>query len=186
MNKNIVIGIVAATLAMSGCGGTGVTAVSSGTTTTNDTTQPGTADTYTSPPAAPETIEDPTLSFGETATYDDGLAINVSAPKTYKPTEYAAGDEGFTKFVRFTVTIVNKTGAPFDPAMSMESLTSGDVEGSRVFDQNIDGAPATKILNGRSIKYTVVYGVKNPADLTMEIAPSFEHSDTIYTNAPKG
>lgn len=179
MNKNITTGIVAVTLAMSGCAGTGVTAVSSGTASATPSSPSA---EYTSPPAAPEEIEDPTLSFGETATYDDGLAVNVSVPKAYKPSEYAAGTEGFTKFVSLTVTLVNKTGAPFDPSMSVESLTSGDVEGSRVFDENIDGAPATKILNGRSVKYVVVYGVKNPADLTMEIAPSFEHSDTIYTN----
>jgi hypothetical protein len=180
MNRNITIGVVAVTLAMSGCAGTGVTAVSSGTASATPSS-PSAA--YTSPAEPTEEIEDPTLSFGETATYDDGLALNVSAPKAYKPSEYAAGSEGYSEFVSFTITLVNKTGKPFDPAMAMQSVMSGDAEASSIFDgDTIGGSPSTKVLNGRTVKWTVAYGVKNPADLTMEIAPSFEHSDTIYTN----
>lgn len=139
-------------------------------------------------PEESETSErDMTFAFGQTVTYDDGISVTISKPAAFKPSEYAAGTEGFSKFVIFTITILNKSGKTFDPGLTSESVMSGDVEGSEIFDSehNLGGSPSTKILNGRKVTYKVAFGVRNPADLVMEFAPSWEHDSAMFTSTGK-
>ena len=77
--------------------------------------------------------------------------------------------------------------APFDPALVVETLTSGDVEASQIFDsEQLGEKPSTKILPGRSVKYRAAFAVQNPKDLTLGFAPSFEHDELIWTNNVSG
>jgi hypothetical protein len=134
---------------------------------------------------APEpSDEDTELKFGQSATFDDGLVITVSKPKVFKPSEYAAFDKA-KAYVKFTITVVNKTGKSFDPNGVYATVQSSNEEASSVFDseKNIGGAPSTKLLKNREAKWVIGFGVQNPKDLVMEINPgAFEYDDVLYTN----
>ncbi|RXR28088.1 DUF4190 domain-containing protein [Oerskovia turbata] len=113
----------------------------------------------------------PALTFGDAAVYEDGLEVGVSAPAAFTPSDTAAGDEGFTQFVRVDVTLTNGTAETFDPTFTYVTLSSGGTEGSQVFDaaNEISSTPSTSVLPGQSVTFPVVFGVTDPADLTMEV-----------------
>jgi hypothetical protein len=78
---------------------------------------------------------------------------------------------------------VNGTDANFDATLFLTTMQSGNVEASQVYDfeQNVGGAPSTTLLPGREAVFKIAFGVSNPADLVMEVAPSFEHEAAIFT-----
>ncbi len=119
--------------------------------------------------------------FGKAYVYEDGLSLTVSAPRSYRPTEYAAGTDGFKTFVSFKVRLVNKTGKPWDPSLFNATVQSGNKEGSQVFDNGLQDAPQTKLLNGREAEFTMAFGVANPKDIVMEVNPDMlEHASVMY------
>jgi hypothetical protein len=113
----------------------------------------------------------PALVFGDAAVYEDGLEVGASAPAAFTPSDTAAGDEGFTQFVRIDLTLTNGTAETFDPTFTYVTLSSGGVEGSQVFDaaNQISSTPSTPLLPGQSLTFPVVFGVTDPADVTMEV-----------------
>jgi len=128
--------------------------------------------------------EPPTdIRFGETWEWEDGMQVTVSTPKKYRPSEYAAGTDGYTKFVQFTVTVKNGTKKKVD-LIGMADVASGDTEGHEVFDsgKGIEGSPSTSILPGRKVTYKVAFGVENPSDIVFQYGPTFEHEDAIFTS----
>lgn len=131
----------------------------------------------------PTPTDDGTAKFGKTYTWTDGLSVTVTTPKAYKPGEYAAGADQFKSSVVFTVTVVNKTGKPYDPSIFMLSMQSGNEEASQIFDSqnNLGGSPSTKILNGREAKFKAAFNVANPKDLVLEVTPGFEYDSVIFT-----
>lgn len=141
--------------------------------------------------AAEETVDseaeledDGIATFGETYEWEDGLSISVSAPKPFKPTDSASGGEDAAAHLRFTVVVVNGTGAKFDASGFSSTLQSNDQEADEVFDAagGLDGSPSTTLLPGRQAKWEIGYGVANPDDLVLEIE-DWEHSSVIFTNA---
>jgi hypothetical protein len=174
---------------LAACGGVTGEVASTQPTGTNaapssaPTSTPDVAVTEPSETPTPTPTDDGTVKFDKAYTWENGLSATVSAPKAYKPSDTASADGSFKYFVVFTVTLVNKTGKPFDPSMTQESVQSADVEGGQVFDsaKGIDGSLDTKILNGRQGKYRVVFGVANPKDVVFELTPSFEYDSTIFT-----
>lgn len=154
------------------------TASAPDTTSTDATTAEPTDEPTTTEPE-PSTSD--TLKFGQTNKWQDGLSITIGKPAPYKPSESAAGTEGFTKFVVFDVTIVNQTGKAWDPSLFMSSLQSANEEASEVYDSaRLKDRPSTKLLNGREVKFKIAYGVKDPADLVLEVTPDFEHEAALY------
>ena len=135
----------------------------------------------TTEPSTPETT---TLKFGQSFTWEDGLSVTVSAPKTYHPTDSASGDEDFKYAIKFTIVVVNKTGKSFDASMANINVQSNDQDGSSIFDfgNGVDGAPQTKLLNGRQAKYSVAFAVANPKDIVLELSPDYDHASAIWTN----
>ncbi|KZM35463.1 hypothetical protein [Oerskovia enterophila] len=136
---------------------------------------------------APEDVPALALAFGETATFEDGLAVAASVPAAYTPSEWAAGAEGFTQFVRIDITLTNGTDEAFDPTLTYTTLSSAGVEGSQIFDsQNgLEGGPTTSLLPGQSVTFPVAFGVNDPADLTLEVSPgAFEYDSVIFSTAP--
>jgi hypothetical protein len=179
-------------LAASGCAPT--TATQSGDATGVNRPSSSSSSSSSSSPAEPAadleteepepSDEDTELKFGESATFDDGLVINVSKPKVFKPSEYAAFDKA-KAYVKFTITVVNRTGKTFDPTGVYATVQSANEEASTVFDsdKNIGGGPSTKLLKNREAKWVIGFGVQNPKDLVMEISPgAFEYDDILYTN----
>lgn len=122
--------------------------------------------------------------FGETWAFEDGLQVTVSKPETFKPDEWSMGGEGYDHAVRFTVTIVNKTGENFDPTMFHATVQSGDREGDQIFDSanGLEGAPSTVILDGRETTFDIGFGVDDPKDIVMELTVSWDHDEAIFTS----
>jgi hypothetical protein len=114
-------------------------------------------------------------------TWDDGISVYLSGLEEFTPSEWAAFDES-PAYVRFTITLINNSSEPFDPAMFTETVQSGNAEGSAVFDTDagLEGAPMTSVLPGREVSWIVGYGVADPADLVVQLAPSWDHDDAIF------
>lgn len=121
-------------------------------------------------------------SFGETYRWTNGLEVTVSTPTPFTPGEYAAAEPA-TAYLSYTVTIVNNTGAVYEPALFFTSVQSGDQEADQVFDSenNLTGSPSTAILDGRQSTFTIGFGVSNPDDIVMEVTPGFDYKDAYFT-----
>ncbi len=141
--------------------------------------------------AAPaETAEDKTpdtVKLGETAKFPDGVEVGISAPESYTPSQYAAGNT-FPNNVVWTVTITNGSDKPFDPALFNMTVQSGGQEGSQVFDSNSEGGvevgtqATTTILPGKSTSWKAAWSVADANDLTAEVSPNaFDYEPVIFT-----
>jgi hypothetical protein len=119
-------------------------------------------------------------AFGDTFTYDDGIALTVSAPEAYTPGEYSSGADQAASVV-FTVTIENGTDANFDP-MPYETATSGGVEASKVYDSDIESSPTTVVPAGQSISYRIVFSVADADQIVFQMSPSFDYDDVVFTS----
>jgi hypothetical protein len=140
------------------------------------------SDDETEEPSEPEQPK-----FGDTYSWDNGLSVTISKPKQFQPSEYAAMGKGTP--LRFTVTVVNKTGAPYKPLMDYITLQSGNAEAEQIFDSEngLNGSPSTTLLEGREAKYDIGFTVKNPKDLVMEFSAQgnddmFSMDSALFTN----
>lgn len=181
----IVLSALAA-VTLAACGGTGGSV--SPTVTVTETVTAGAessseASTPTDEPSSDTTPDGAQAKFGQTYTYTDGLAVTVSAPKPYKPSQYAACDKA-KSYIAFTITLKNGTGKVFDPSLFHETVQSGQTEGDSCFDsqQGLGGGPDTKLLAGRTVTWKVGFGIADPKDIVMEVTPSFDYDSAIFTN----
>jgi hypothetical protein len=84
-------------------------------------------------PTASETFEQKTLAFGKSYTWDDGITVTVGKPEKFMPSEFAVVEK--TKdYLRFTVTVVNKSNKPVDLGLTYISVQSRNQEADHVFD----------------------------------------------------
>jgi hypothetical protein len=115
--------------------------------------------------------EQETLAFGKAYTWDDGITVTVGKPMSFRPSEYAAVEKG-KRYVKFTVTVVNKSNKPVDLGLTYISVQSKNEEADEVFDSGsgLKGPPDTKVLKGRVSEFDVGFGVADPKDVVMEIA----------------
>lgn len=147
------------------------------------------AGTNADPTSSEEPTEEPdegdgTLKFGDSASYDNGLSITVTEPQPFEPSRYAVSGKG-RDHIRMTVTVVNKTGKPYDVALDYITMQSGNQEAEQIFDsaKGLEGTPTTKVLDGREAKYDVGFTVKNPADLVLEYQPGdWDLDSVIFTS----
>lgn len=135
----------------------------------------------------PDASEEPTVdtgvvAFGSAYTWADGVSLLIGKPAPYKPTEWASGAEKGSKAVVMTVTLVNKSGAPFDPSMASFSAQSSNEEAQQIFDSSnkVSGAPETKILDGREVKFKIAFSVADVKDIVVEASPSWEHESVMF------
>ena len=144
-------------------------------------------------PDADEPVEDAepepvgNLAFGEAMVWEDGVELTVSAPEGYTPGEFAAGADLANNIV-FTMTIVNNSSENLEP-FPFPRLSSGGQEASQIFDITADGQsigtpPTTVILPGQSVTWQSAWSVADPSSLTMQVSPSFEYDDAVFTNLP--
>lgn len=140
-----------------------------------------------STPSAPAKSSVKIATWGETFTYDNGLQLSVAQPTDYKPTEFAAGGEGFTKFVVVEVTIKNGTSDAFSPALMTVNCSSGGKAGDALFDGEVGGAEmsAADLLPGQSLTFKAAFGVENEQDITFDIRPSFEYKSSYFQGSAK-
>ncbi|MGA4507262.1 hypothetical protein ACQB6R_06060 [Propionibacteriaceae bacterium G1746] len=188
MRKFITLGAtVSVAILFAGC--TGIAASPSAVEPSGDNRPASSASATTAASSttdAPTTESSPTPTsdlvkpFGSSMTWEDNLSVTVSKPAAFKPSEYSQ-EKGFSQYVVFDITIVNKTGQPWDPAMFYATLQSSNEEAPQVYDsEKLGNRPSTKLLNSREVKFKIAFAVKNPADLVMEVRPDFEHNAALY------
>lgn len=130
---------------------------------------------------APAPVDDGTAPFGTAYAWEDGLSLTVGAPAPYKPGKYAFTGDTFEHFVVFDVRVVNNTGAAWDPVLLHATIQSSNQEGERVFDSgNLPPEPSTKLLDGREVTFKMAFGVADPDDLVLEVAPDWEHESVLF------
>lgn len=125
--------------------------------------------------------------FGETVVYEDGLEVSISAPEPFTPSEAAAGGENHPSHVRFDVTVTNGTDAPYEPVLIYLSASSAGAEGDQIFDfaNGLEGGPTTTVLPGESVTFPAAFGVNDPADVLVQLAPGmFDYDDALFSTAP--
>jgi hypothetical protein len=131
------------------------------------------------------------LRFGETMTWDDGVALTVSVPEPYTPSDFAVGATRENTVV-FTLTITNNSTEDLQP-LALPTLSSGDQEVSQVFDIGSDvigpgddvGIPPTATVEpGGSVSWRAAWSLDDPSSLTLEAAPSFSYPSATFTNVP--
>lgn len=183
MKRTFIALAAALTLTLAGCAGTSGEQDSEPPAGTNSSEENEAEPAVDEEEPEAEPVDPGTLAFGDAFTYEDGLTVTVGKPSSFKPSEYAFTEEA-PAYVAFEVTVVNKTGAPFDPGMISSSMQSGNTEAEEVFDSEngFSGSPDTKILDGRESKFKIGYGVSDPKDLVLELSPSWEHESIIYTS----
>jgi hypothetical protein len=127
---------------------------------------------------------DQQLSFGDSYTWDDGVSLMVSKPKKFKPSEYNEV-KGAKAYLKYTVTVVNKSNAPLDLSLTYITVQSSNKEAEQVFDTDngLEGSPSTKLLKGRESEYDIGFGVADAKDVVMEVAlqDNFERPSLIYS-----
>jgi hypothetical protein len=124
-----------------------------------------------SSPADSATPEREMLAFGKSYTWRDGVSVTVGRPTKFEPSAYAVVEKS-KRYLKFTVTVVNKSNKPIDLGLTYISVKSGNEEAREVFDSisGLRGPPVTKVLKGRESEFDAGFGVADPKDLVLEIA----------------
>ena len=120
------------------------------------------------------------VAFGLTKTYGDGLQVTVSEGTKFTPSQYAVGADGKKAFVKHTITLVNGTGKVFDHSSFTASVQTARVEGSQIYDTDLEGTPTTKVPNGRASTFVVGFGVADTDDVVLEVQPGFEYESMLF------
>ena len=126
--------------------------------------------------AAPELVK-----FGQGFRWTNGVEIGVAKPTPFTPGQYSSKKPA-KAYLMFTVTIVNKSGAAFDPSSLQLSAVSGGTAASRVYDSDLGSLPSATILNGRTLSFKVGYGVADPKDVVMQVQPGYKYVIAFFTS----
>lgn len=121
------------------------------------------------------------VGLGDTFTWEDGTTALIEAPQPFQKSEWAAGGEGYSNVISFKVTVTNGSDVPLDASFTSPNVTSGEREGDEIFDDEVGGGPTSDILPGRTVTFTVAYGVDDPADIVAEFAPTWDHQTAYWT-----
>ncbi|HSK61745.1 MAG TPA: hypothetical protein VK935_22105 [Actinomycetospora sp.] len=179
--KTAVTGVIACVLAVA-LGITGVVIVANAVTQLGEdlsavgTTTPAAG--FAPSAAAPATSA---VSFGQTFSYADGLAVTVDAPTTYDPSSYAAGNTNPYAY-SVTVRVTNNTGAAFDPTLLQVMMTTGGAPASQIFDGESGLPPQSQLQPGRSLTYEVAFSTTaDSGEAQVDVVPSFSHDHAVFT-----
>jgi hypothetical protein len=90
------------------------------------------------------------LEFGKSYTWDDGVRVTVGKPTEFEPSAFAVVEKS-KRYLKFTVTVVNKSDKPIDLGLTYISVQSNNEQAHDVFDSGsgLRGPPTTKVLKGR-------------------------------------
>jgi hypothetical protein len=125
------------------------------------------------------------LAFGETMLWSDDVAMTVSEPEPFTPSNLAGGSDQAVDLV-FTLTIANDSSEPVQPIV-VSRLESDGTEATRIIDVGAEGGqvgipPTTPIQPGESITWQEAWSVADEDSLTMRTSPSFVYEDAVFTN----
>jgi hypothetical protein len=134
-------------------------------------------------PTEEPAADDTNAAFGDAVTYIDGVSISVSTPAEFTPSQYAAGAEQAHNVV-FNITITNGSEENLQPTVYTR-VSSGGVEASSIFDvdNDLSGGPSTVILPDGTVTWKEAYSIADLDSIIVQVAPSFDYDDSIFTNA---
>ncbi|MFJ8887631.1 DUF4352 domain-containing protein [Streptomyces sp. NPDC102402] len=120
---------------------------------------------------------DDVLRAGDSAAYDDGLEITVSAPAPYTASEFAIGHTKGNSAYTVSVVIENKGKEKFDATLVTVDARAGEdgVNAEQIYDDKTGEGFSGTVLPGKKI--TAKYAFDAPADaknLTVEVGPGFD------------
>lgn len=126
--------------------------------------------------------------FGLTDTVSYENDVEVSLSKFTRGTSGAYASPENTPYVKFTVKVVNGSKKTVDTTSMMVTCSYGEdgQSSESIFDEGLDGSPATKLLAGRSLN--VPWGCELPEGervLQVEVSPDFESEAAIFTGNVK-
>lgn len=137
-------------------------------------------------PAAPDGGESLTKPFGSTFTWDNGVALTLSAPKVVKATETMSmllQNKALNEIVVMDATLVNGSKEPLSPMMVHAQATTGEGQAEAVFDtgSGID-MPTADILPGKTAKYKVAFAREKGKDFVVQVSNNsdFTAKDGYY------
>ncbi|MFH8615213.1 DUF4352 domain-containing protein [Streptomyces sp. NPDC017979] len=115
---------------------------------------------------------------GDTASYDDGLKVTVTAAKKFTPGEYAAGHASGNKAYKVTVSLENTGTKNFDTVLTIVDARAGadGVTAEKIYDDAVGMGFDGNVAPGK--KATVTFGFSSPAEaknLTVEVTPGFDY-----------
>ncbi|GAA1984379.1 hypothetical protein GCM10009718_22190 [Isoptericola halotolerans] len=119
------------------------------------------------------------VSFDETFTYDDGLAITVSGPEEFTPGEYAVGADGEGTPMIFEISVDNGTDEVFEPSLLFPVVVSAGSESGLVYDDGVDTFASSSIQPGKVLSYTTAFMVADVDDVQLELEPGFMTYETL-------
>ncbi|MGW4929663.1 DUF2510 domain-containing protein [Agromyces sp. NPDC004153] len=125
----------------------------------------------------------PSVPFGQTIAWEDGVTMTVTPPEPYVPTEVATG--GASNVV-FTLTITN--GSP--EAISLltySQVTSGGQPGAIIFDildtgEEVGVEPSGVLEPGQAVTWREAWSVADPNAITLLDSPTVDHVEVTFTN----
>lgn len=142
-------------------------------------------------PEQPGSPAEGDLAFGDTMTWDDGVALTVTGPEPYSPSDFAVGAT-LENNVVFTLTITNNSTEDVQ-TLPLPSLSAGDQEVSQIFDVGSDliepgddvGIPPTATIEpGGSVTWRAAWSLDDPSSLTLQVAPNLLYPSATFTNVP--
>ncbi|MET9956045.1 DUF4190 domain-containing protein [Streptomyces sp. NPDC006339] len=145
----------------------------------------------TGEPSAEPTEKAPAaLKFGDTFTYEDGIKVTVSKPRSHKPDGFAVGHTKGNRAFQVTITIVNGSKKTLDVTAALPDAS--DAQGGAA-ETVFDGSDATKpfdgkVLPGKQAKadYTFSLPAAAAGELQIELSPTvLEHESQIWTGPTK-
>ena len=133
--------------------------------------------------AAADAKKPPT--WGERYTWPNGVAIEVGAPATCKPGQYAQPPK-IVRAVTVAVTVVNSSDKPFDATLlSVANATFAGEKAESVFDSGGKCKDSTMnaatVLPGKTLKLDMSFAVaKDPGELQIEFQPDFIGDKAVF------
>lgn len=124
-----------------------------------------------------------TATFGQRVTYENGLAVEVTAPQAYRPGQYSVGHDR-DRAIRFEVTIVNGSSEQIDAITAVVRGTHDGRDAPMIFDsaKGLNGPPQGVILPGNSITFPVALSIgKEPGALQVDVTPGFLSDPAVFT-----
>ena len=125
-------------------------------------------------------------AFGETWTYDDGLAVTIKYLGSGRVTSSGIGaEDSGGALQKFSITVKNGSDRTFDGRLaSIDSVSVGDegTEAQEVFDTagGLEGADFSKIQAGRKQTRTVAYGIKGAETVQIEFSAGSSYASVLY------
>lgn len=136
-------------------------------------------------PAAAAEPETKIATWGERYTWPDGLAVEVSAPKPCKPSEYSIPQK-VERAVKVTIRVTNGTKEPFNAGVL---AVGGDAQfagkkAESVFDSSGEcggGLDSATVLPGKDFEMSQAFAVgAQTGELQLVLQPNFGAAKAIF------